>query len=358
MYMLRLLISKICPPPFYNIVRGWVFDENQIIYNEISYREYAETAITNFRPNIDKRERKHLLKEMKKAFLSDEFRPDEYLLYNFDKKDSKSRGKYISQRLKEELIYQYYMPNSGKISVQLKNKYLFYILAKPFFKRDVIRIERDDDWYDFKNFCTDHTRFICKAIDKGCGVGIKIYEINEFLQLEELFKDLIQNGAWVLEEIINQNDKLAAFNASSLNTVRLPSFRHDDTVVQNYPCIRFGRRGSIVDNAGKGGLFASIDIKTGKIMTNGFDELGREYEEHPDSKVKFMGYQIPQWTSLLEEAKQAHLSLPANHVYVAFDYALSEQGWSIVEGNWGDFIMQQTSLKKGLKKDFISLLKG
>lgn len=30
------------------------------------------------------------------------------------------------------------------------------------------------------------------------------------------------------------------------------------------------------------GIFASIDIITGAIITNGFDELGHEYKYHPD----------------------------------------------------------------------------
>ena len=57
-------------------------------------------------------------------------------------------------------------------------------------------------------------------------------------------------------------------------------------------------------------------------------------------------------------ARKAHLSLPENQVYVAFDFALSEKGWVIVEGNWGDWVLQQTSLERGFRKEFTSLLKG
>ena len=52
------------------------------------------------------------------------------------------------------------------------------------------------------------------------------------------------------------------------------------------------------------------------------------------------------------------MALPDNQVYVAFDFALSDSGWCIVEGNWGDLFLQQLSLKKGLRKEFVSLLFG
>ena len=240
---------------------------------------------------------------------------------------------------------------------QLRDKWAFYTIAKPFFKRDVVRIETLDDLNQFEEFCFKHEHFICKIISGGCGVGIRIESVFGKESAKKLFVELIGQGTWIVEELIKQDEAISAFNESSVNTVRFPSFRHGDEIKQDYPCIRFGRKGSIVDNAGQKGVFASVDIKTGKIITNGFDELGHEYDAHPDSLVRFMGFQIPKWYELLEEARKAHLSLPKDHTYVAFDFALSDKGWVIVEGNWGDFVLQQTSLKRGLKEEFMNLLK-
>ena len=355
---LKKIITSICPPFLMNIVRGWVFDESQIIYNGRSYRDFAEIAITEFRPKADEQERKHLLEEMKKTYIAEKFRPDEFLLYGFDKKDYKLRQEYISQRLKEVLIYQYYLPDSGKILMQLKNKYVFYTLAKPFFKREVFLIESSADWNNFKQFCKLHQQFIIKAIDKGCGVGIWKECVNTEKQAKELFEKLIDGGKYVVEELVIQEKSLASFNDSSVNTVRYPSFRHGNKIIGAFPFIRFGRKGSVVDNAGQGGLFASIDIATGKICTCGYDEKGHQFDVHPDSGVKIMDFQIPQWQELIKEAYNAHLSLPQDHTYVAFDYALTEKGWTLIEGNWGDFVVQQTSLQRGLRKEFIDLLEG
>lgn len=317
-----------------------------------------ESALEVSRPGVDGEKRKKLLVDIKDVFLKDGTRPDEYLLYNFDKLSQEERSAYMPQRLKDAALIDYYKPEGLKLIGQLRDKYTFYQLAKPYFKRDVVRITENNDWNQFELFCKKHSRFICKIINSGCGVGIRIEEVKDSIQTKSLFEELIGEGAWVIEELIKQDAAISSFNESSVNTVRFPSFRHGNLVKQNYPCIRFGRKGSIVDNAGQQGVFASVDIKTGKIISNGFDELGHEYEEHPDSKVRFKDFQIPRWAELLEEARLAHLSLPEKHIYVAFDFALSEKGWVVVEGNWGDWVLQQTSLKRGLKKEFLELLKG
>ena len=324
----------------------------------MSYNEFMETALEASRPGITGEKRRALLRDMKKVYLKDGTRPDEYLLYNYDSKCQKDRSTYLPQRLKDVTLIDYYGYDGSKLIRQLRDKYQFYLLAKPFFKRDVMRIASNDDWSDFEIFCKEHNRFICKKNNSGCGVGIRIEEVKDETQAKALIEELLAEGTWIIEDIIKQDASISLFNESSVNTVRFPSFRHGSKVKQDFPCIRFGRKGSIVDNAGQKGVFASVDIKTGKIISNGFDELGHEYEEHPDSKVRFKEFQIPRWSELLEEARLAHLSLPENHTYVAFDFALSEKGWMIVEANWGDWVLEQTSLKRGLKQEFLELLKG
>lgn len=358
MSIIRNFIKKIIPQRLIALYRRRKFDESSIIYKGVSYREFLESALRESRSNISGEKLKALLADIKDVYLMDGTRPDEYLLYNYDNKCQDERGTYMPQKMKDSILLDYYKPDGEKLIGQLRDKYLFYQLAALFFKRDVVRIVGNNDWDCFEQFCKEHNRFICKIINSGCGVGIRIEDVKDNFQAKALFEELLAEGEWIIEELIKQDPAISSFNESSVNTVRFPSFRHGNEVKQDYPCIRFGRKGSIVDNAGQKGVFASVDILTGKINSNGFDELGHEYEEHPDSKVRFEGFQIPRWAELLEEARRAHLLLPEKHTYVAFDFALSDKGWVIVEGNWGDWVLQQTSLKRGLKKEFLELLKG
>ena len=335
------------------------FDGRKIIYKGRSYNEYLNEALSESRPNITNKEKKELCYNIFKQWLWDGTRPDEYLLYRYDNKTIKEREEYMPQVAKDTILLNYYGSNSMSIFEQLKNKFFFYQILSTFFKREAICIYEIGDYNMFAQFCANHNSFICKLLEGHCGVGVQIiHQDSDNRSVNEIFDSLVSQGKWIVEELIQQHESISLFNRSSINTVRFPSFRHGNDVRAAYPCMRFGRKGSVVDNAGQGGVFVSVDIETGVIISNGYDELGHIYECHPDSNVKFKGFIIPHWQELVAESREAHLKLPEEHTYVAFDYALSNKGWAIVEGNWGDFILQQASLERGLKKDFLTLLKG
>ena len=100
----------------------------------------------------------------------------------------------------------------------------------------------------------------------------------------------------------------------------------------------------------------SAESSSGKIITEGFDKRGKKYEKHPDSNKYYRGSQIPEWDELVAIVEKLHLSLPAIHKYIAFDFALSTKGWVLVEANWGEMSMPQIEFGKGLYKEFANLL--
>ena len=63
---------------------------------------------------------------------------------------------------------------------------------------------------------------------------------------------------------------------------------------------------------------------------------------------------MSRWDELLEYAEQIHRKVP-HHKYVGWDFALSDKGWMLVEGNWGQFVSQYND-HIGLKKQFFELL--
>ena len=150
---------------------------------------------------------------------------------------------------------------------------------------------------------------------------------------------------------------MCKFNSSSVNSVRIPTFRTKDGIQIFGTFMRMGREGSVVDNAGAGGIFVRIDETTGQIISDGYTENGEVYVQHPDSKVNFKGFQIPKWDDLRSLAIQCHKDL-FEHKYIGWDFALTDNGWVLLEGNWGQFLCQQVSGKKPLKKQIISLIKG
>ena len=353
-FVLRVLF----PCAYYNI-KARQFDTSTIIYKKQSYSAFLKEAFRDFRPELSPSEQEALKSDILLTYLKDRTRPDEYLLYHYDRKNDIERAEYMPQATKDTLLISFYKGDLKNTIGILRDKFKFYQLAKDFFKRDVILVgNQTNNLIEFKEFCIKHPRFIAKEVDGGCGVGIKVVDVAFYNTVEDLYMDLSTSTTWIIEELIQQNKEISAFNESSVNTVRFPSFRHGNKVVAARPCMRFGRKGSVVDNAGQSGVFVSIDLEKGEIITDAFDEHGHRYKEHPDSKKVFKGFKVPQWEELIEVARKAHLSLPEKQVYVAFDFALSDKGWVVVEGNWGDWVLQQTSLEMGLKNEFIALLRG
>jgi hypothetical protein len=66
---------------------------------------------------------------------------------------------------------------------------------------------------------------------------------------------------FIFQEKISQHSFFAAFNETSLNTVRIFTYRstNDDVVHPLQAVLRFGRKGSIVDNQASGGLSIGIN---------------------------------------------------------------------------------------------------
>lgn len=337
--------------------RSFGFDATAKLYKGMSYQDFLDEAFRDFAPNADKATRKRLEKDIYHCWLKYYTRPDEFFFLGFDKKNDAQRDLYISQKLKDKTLAKLYGEHAKSFLIELRNKYRFYQLAKPFFKRDAILVSKESQQKDFLNFASIHRRFIVKKIDSGCGVGVSVVNQDESDETsEQLFARLVASGVWIVEELVEQDERMAVFNASSVNTIRVPSFRKGDKVEIAFPLMRFGRKGSVVDNAGSGGFIAAVDLESGLICTDGFDEHGHIVTEHPDSHVKFKDFCVPEWQQMLEVAKKLHRSLPEHHQYIAFDFALSKKGWVVIEGNWGDWDLQQIVLQRGLKKEFLSYL--
>lgn len=148
---------------------------------------------------------------------------------------------------------------------------------------------------------------------------------------------------------------MAAFNLSSVNTVRCFSFNTKKGIIVPFCFLRTGRKGSFVDNAGSGGIFAALDSKSGIVIAEGIDELGSRYTNHPDSGVKYVGFQIPEWDDAISLCKSAAKEITKNK-YIGWDLAHTENGWKIVEGNTNAQLVHQGSLQKGLKPELDAII--
>ena len=303
----------------------------------------------------DKQLRKDIEKEIIKCFLLSHMKPNEFFQYNLYKKDLMERENWLSDYERWTTLQQRY---PIKIHDEINEKIHFYEMAKDFFKRDVCDVSANSSPEDFVEFTSIHPDIFIKPM-VGC-FGKQTYKlhVNDKNEAKEIWKKLTDNGRWIVEELIVQDEAMAAWNESSVNTVRLPSFiTAEGEHIILVPILRCGAKDQIVDNTHNGGYKASIDIKTGIIIGDALGKQGLPIEKHPDSGLTFKGWQVPQWKELLEICERLHRSLPSHHRYIAFDFALSKTaGWVVVEANWGQLFGQATS-QHGIRKEFLEYTK-
>lgn len=300
---------------------------------------------------------KKLTEDVVASYVFHGAQPEEYFLMGFRKCSSwRYRSSFLTIKAKDEVLmekigYDVYCRDA-------KDKYAFYQLTQAFFHRDVVKVQTVLDKTAFCSFVEVHPNFIVKPLSGQCGQGIHIYKQAEYSDIEALFSMLIRQGEWIVEELINQSEQMKLWNPQSVNSIRIPSFRNkigEFSILR--PFFRTGRKGNIVDNGAAGGIFACIDEKDGSVITNGFDEVGKEYAIHPDSGMRFKNFKIPCWEELLQVVKKVHALMPVEHLYMGFDFAHTPRGWVLIEGNWGQFL-SEFAKREGIKKKFIDYVNG
>lgn len=279
--------------------------------------------------------------------------PKEFVLFDFLHKNYQQKAAFLPDQLKDKLSMKY--TGLDKFKSDLQDKYHFYELLSPFFKRHVMKLTAKTSLEAFQKFCLDEQLVFIKPLNASYGIGACKFDYNEE-NCQYLYEKLMSNSAneYIVEALIKQDDEMAKFNSSSVNTVRIPTVLNKEGFHILGAFMRTGRMGSIVDNGGSGGIFSAIDAESGCIVTDGMDENGFIYSKHPDTGITFKGYSIPKWNELVNIAENAHRKM-GGHKYIAWDFAYTKNGWVLIEGNWGQFLSQFVT-GIGLKEKFVKLM--
>lgn len=360
--MIRLIYNRIFSifsPPFKKLIAARLVYKKALnfpIWGEGSVAENVDNAINLLKAKctLTKNSEYFIRTDMVYSYLVYGSTPLEYLLFDFISKKHSQRKSFLTDKEKDILSIN----NTGmdKFKTDLQDKYHFYQLLSEYFKRGVMKLDKNTTWNQFEEFCKQEQKCFIKPLNASYGVGAMKYSYS-VETCRELFDNLslqLEGNSFIIEGLIEQDCKLSAFNESSVNTVRLPTILNKDGFHVIGPFLRTGRKGSIVDNGGGGGIFSAIDEKEGVIISNGCDEKGNHYENHPDSQKKFVDFQIPEWHELLQIAEKAHSKMKG-HKYIAWDFAYTPNGWVLIEGNWGQFL-SQFATGKGLRKRFEKLM--
>ena len=131
-------------------------------------------------------------------------------------------------------------------------------------------------------------------------------------------------AGFVLQEKIKQHPWFAGFNPSSVNTVRMFTYRSvtDNQVYVLHSVIRFGKPGSLVDNQAAGGLSCGISPE-GKLNDFAVDKMGNRFEDM-QYLLQNKGASIPG----LDAMKSIALSIASQYHYhrlLGFDFCYTDE---------------------------------
>jgi hypothetical protein len=207
-------------------------------------------------------------------------------------------------------------------------------------------------------FCKQHTGLMGEGafplmISRG-----KFYSRNRELSMSA-FRQIV-DGEYLLQELIQQHPVMVRLHDASVNTMRVVTFHNRGCVDVFCATQRIGTNRKNVDNWASGGIVVSIDISTGRLGKFGFFKpgySGGRVEVHPDSGVRFNGYELPYFQESLEMVSQLHRHLYGIHS-IGWDIAVTPDGPVIIEGNddWDGAIPMtvETDFKKRFLEKFIS----
>lgn len=182
------------------------------------------------------------------------------------------------------------------------------------------------------DFCRNLSDVIIKPTFTAHGEGVKKFSVSDGmttignLTIEQLFKKYDRN--FLIQKVIRQHPQMAALNESSVNTIRILTFRSGMEILILYTVIRIGRKGFDVDNETAGGISTRIN-PDGTLCRYAFGAAGDDNIEYTDNGTRLEGYQIPSFDKAIEMVRKAHYHLP-HFDLIGWDVAIEEDGEPIL----------------------------
>ena len=180
--------------------------------------------------------------------------------------------------------------------------------------------------------CQNMEKVIIKPSCESQGSGVQLFNVKDGItdlngkSIRQLFADYKKD--FLIQECVKQHADMAALNPTSVNTMRILSYRSGMEVLIIYSVVRIGRSGSVIDNQCAGGISTTID-KDGKLGKYAFGGYAEDNVNSTDTGVILEGYQLPSFGKALELVKRLHLKLPFFNI-VGWDVAIREDGEPIL----------------------------
>lgn len=252
----------------------------------------------------------------------------EYSVLEFYNKTNKERKQYVRNRQNGILELKYNSKATLEDINDFEDKIRFNQVFKKYIKRKSIYSK---DKKEIEKFIQGLDELVIKPLNLFGGVGIEVLKKEEINNIDEFVNKII-DGNYIIEECLKQCKEMSDLNPTSINTIRPFAIKTGDGKVRIIGCIiRIGKKGAKIDNISRGGLACGVDLDSGKIVTDGFDEFGNKFK-YTETGKKLLGFQIPRWNEIKKVVEEA-MNVRKNVRWASFDICIQEDSVEIIEGN-------------------------
>lgn len=311
-------------------------------YNRVRRYSAQKTRIKQFKgkssPHALSDEQKEQIREFYKPYKS----PSLVFHSFFTEKTGEFHVNYVPQDLYVGYIDPYM--NDLNAAKYFENKCYFDVIFHGIPQPYNILKRMNGIWFDIYGNPVDRVRmekllskeqqgvFVKKAEGSSGGHGVTyIHKSDKMLTDINIIINNIDTDILIQRELF-QHPRMAAFNPSSVNSLRLYSILGLDGKVTIYSAVmRIGVGETKVDNYSSGGISCGID-NLGRLRKYGYYKSGERTESHPLSGIIFENYEIPNYYKAVELVKKSHLMVP-HFRSVSWDIAITEIGEVLIEAN-------------------------
>ncbi len=253
----------------------------------------------------------------------------EYFQYRFYRRSHRERREFMVYRQRMWLVRKL---NDRADREIFNQKPLFNQTFRAYLGRQWLDM-REAAYDEFSCFAGRFKQFLVKPVRGSHGLDIRVETVDGQSNLQVLYEKL-RGEEVLLEELIAQHGELAAFNRSSVNTVRVVTLLDGAGRVHVMTAnLRLGSGGCYADNFHHDGIAALLDVDSGRVITPAVDKKLKVYREHPLSNRAITGFTVPCWAGVLDLVREAALVVPTVR-YVGWDVAIGSDGRArLIEGN-------------------------
>lgn len=172
--------------------------------------------------------------------------------------------------------------------------------------------------------------FVCKkSTETGGGRGVAVYNISD---ISDVFKKNPISHLkskfgrdFIVQQYINQHPFFKQFNESSVNTVRIFTYRSVVTneIIILHALLRIGKKGAVVDNQASGGISCGISIKSAELNGFAVNKYGNKVISY--NNVTFKNKVVPFFDKMQSIAKDIAPKYVYHHL-LGFDFAVDITG--------------------------------